>query len=92
MPTELPPARQRGKWPSEDRQSLRLWIIVSALWTVATLFRVSRVWVPVEGWQAIVGGPWLWLTLLLPPVMFGLIILAVRQVADHQGSFHIRGR
>ena len=73
----------------EHPSLLRLWLVVSALWTIATGIRVIRVWLPIEGWQGVFAGPWLWLELLLPPLMFGSIILAVRQVADNRRICHI---
>lgn len=55
----------------------RLWLIVSGLWAAATLLRAYRVWLPVEGWRAVITGPWLWIGLVLPPIMFAIAIFAV---------------
>jgi hypothetical protein len=59
-------------------------MLVSVLWTIATLLRIDRVWVPAVGWHRALGGPWLWITLIGPPLIFALIIGAVQKV--------IRGR
>jgi hypothetical protein len=93
MPSEVrEPEKQRDPPPRDDGFFLRLWLVVVALWTAATLLRVARLWVPVEGWHAAFRGLWLWLELVLPPAMFGLVILAVRQIAGNHGVFHLWGR
>ncbi len=51
-----------------------LWLVVTGLWTVATLLRVERVWVPRIGWWSIIHGPWLWVSLGVPPFLFAAII------------------
>jgi hypothetical protein len=56
-----------------------LWFLVTALWTTATLLRVHRVWVPLVGWHRIIAGPWLWISLLAPPLLFALVLAAVRR-------------
>jgi hypothetical protein len=80
---------RRRKWLGDDHYFLKLWTVVSLLWTAATLFRIVRVWVPIEGWRSVVSGPWLWLEVSLPPLMFGIVILAVRQLIKRQGSARI---
>jgi hypothetical protein len=72
------------KWSVDGRYFLKLWAVVTVFWTTATLFRVARVWVPVDGWKNIVGGPWLWLELGLPPLMLGIVAVAVCQLAKSQ--------
>lgn len=57
-----------------------LWIVASGLWTVATVLRVYRVWVPRLGWWKVVDGPWLWLGLILPPVMFACVLAAIHRI------------
>jgi hypothetical protein len=91
MPLEPTPPleREHRKSSSNDRYCFRLWAVVTALWTAATLLRVARVWVPIEGWRSVVGGPWLWLALLLPPLMFGIVIAAVCQLARSQRNFRV---
>jgi hypothetical protein len=74
----------RQRWSSNGRYFLRLWAVVTVLWTAATLFRIVRIWVPIEGWWRIVGGPWLWLELGLPPLIFGIVTVAVCQLAEKQ--------
>jgi len=54
-----------------------LWIVVSGLWTAATLLRIGRVWVPIEGWPGAIQGPWIWVSLTLPPAMFAAIAAAI---------------
>jgi hypothetical protein len=65
-----------------------LWIIVSGLWTVATLERVQRVWVQSFGWPAILGNPLTWVSLFMPPLMFAIILLAAKRIgaARHQAD------
>ena len=88
MPSEmLPSEEQPRRSPSKDHYFLKLWIIVSLLWTGATLLRAHRVWVPIEGWRAILLGPWLWLELALPPLMFGVVMLGVHQLSIKQRNF-----
>lgn len=78
---EIADDQGHGKRVRDGRLLGKLWIIVRALWICASLLRVDRVWVPVVGWPSIPRGPWFWLTLVLPPAMFGIIIL----VAQHAG-------
>ena len=61
-----------------------LWVLVSGLWTVAALLRIDRVWVPLIGWHRIIGGLWIWISLVAPPLIFALVIGAVEK--------RIRGR
>ena len=49
-----------------------LWVLVSILWTVATLLRISEVWAPLIGWHRIIEGPWLWFSLIAPPLIFAI--------------------
>ena len=86
------PERRSGRARGDNCFFLRLWLVVTLLWTGATLLRAERVWVPVEGWPAILRGSWLWVELTLPPLMLGAIILAVRQVASNPKVFHIWGQ
>jgi hypothetical protein len=37
-------------------------------------------WLPTEDWQAVVTGPWFWISLGLPPSMFAIILLAIRRI------------
>jgi hypothetical protein len=59
---------------------VRVWLVVTSLWAVATILRVSREWLPVEDWKAVVTGPWFWISLGLPPSMFAIILLAIRRI------------
>jgi len=59
------------------RGLVTLWVIVTALWTVATWLRVNRVWLPVMDWPEIWSSGFTWLSLLLPPAAFGAILFAV---------------
>ncbi|HXY98936.1 MAG TPA: hypothetical protein VEI03_02980 [Stellaceae bacterium] len=76
-----PAAREEDK-TGGDRvgRLLTLWIVASGLWTVATVLRVYRVWVPGVGWWKLVGGPWLWASLILPPVMFAVVLAAIHRI------------
>ncbi len=58
---------------------LKLWVVVSVIWTIATVLRMHRVWVPVLGWNGVLGSLYAWVTLLLPPWMFAIILLAVKR-------------
>jgi hypothetical protein len=84
MPPSAPEPEDPRPARRDDYYFLKLWLVVSALWTAATLLRVARLWGAVEGWSGILGGPWIWLELVLPPIMFGAVIFAVRQIADNQ--------
>jgi hypothetical protein len=57
-----------------------LWVWVSGLWTVATVLRIYRVWVPILGSRKVVDGPWLWFSLIIPPVMFAFVLAAIYQI------------
>jgi hypothetical protein len=63
---------------------LLLWVVMSALWMVATLLRIHRVWVPLVGWEGALAGPWMWISLILPPVMFAAILLAIWIMANRR--------
>jgi hypothetical protein len=67
-----------------------LWWLASTLWTIATLLRVHRVWVPLIGWHRIIAGPWLWISLLAPPLLFALMLGAVRRAAMSNSRAHRR--
>jgi hypothetical protein len=45
----------------------------------ATILRVSREWLPIEDWQAVVTGPWFWIQ-SRPPSMFAIILFAIRRI------------
>lgn len=63
-----------------NRPRLRtLWVLVSGLWTVATLLRINRVWVPLVGWHRVIEGPWMWTSLIAPPLIFALILAAIHK-------------
>ena len=63
------------------RSRLRtLWILVSGLWTIATLLRIHRVWVPLVGWHRVIEGPWIWIGLAIPPTIFALIVGAINRI------------
>lgn len=75
----------RAQRSVENWRYLKLWVIVSLLWAAATVLRAVRMWVPINGWAATLHSWLLWIELALPPLMFGLIILAVRQIrGDHR--------
>jgi hypothetical protein len=58
-----------------------LWAIVTALWTVATVLRIHRVWVPEMGWSTVLASVYTWISLLLPPWMFAIVLLGVTRLA-----------
>jgi hypothetical protein len=57
----------------------RLWALASGLWTVATLLRVAKVWAPLVGWRGIVERPMIWISLIVPPLLFALIVGAIQK-------------
>jgi hypothetical protein len=59
---------------------LVLWVLTSGLWTVATILRVYRVWVPAVGLGRAIEGPWLWVSLILPPLMFAAILAVIHLI------------
>ena len=59
---------------------LALWVLVSGLWTVATILRFYRVWVPAVGWRRAIEGPWLWVGLILPPLMFAAMLAVIHRI------------
>lgn len=59
---------------------LRLWILLSGFWTVATLLRVDRVWVPLIGWRRVLEGPWIWISLIVPPLMFAVPLIVLHML------------
>jgi len=54
--------------------------VVTGLWTLATLLRVERVWVTVVDWRGVFAGHWIWISLLLPPTMFAVVLRAIYQL------------
>ena len=58
-----------------------VWIVVTGLWTVATILRMNRIWVPVLGWHGVFANVYTWISLLLPPLIFAVILLAVKRIA-----------
>jgi hypothetical protein len=75
----------RAQRSVEHWRYFKLWVIVSLLWAAATVLRAVRMWVPIDGWTATLQSWLLWIELALPPLMFGSIILAVRQIrSDHR--------
>jgi hypothetical protein len=73
---------QRARQAQDRRRLLTLWIIVTALWTAATLLRIQRVWVPHASWDHLLHEPWLWLSLGAPPVIFALLFIYVQQAIE----------
>jgi hypothetical protein len=81
VPTEreIEGAPERAR-PVRRHRLVALWFVVSAFWTAATILRVDEAWVPILGWWRILDGPWLWLTLILPPLMFAAILAAIHLI------------
>jgi hypothetical protein len=70
-------ASERRVKDSPGRGLFRLWVVVTILWSCATLLRVHRVWTAGVGWQRMT------LTLItfaLPPLMFAIVLTAVREL------------
>lgn len=79
----MPPAavtESGGRAARPPHRLVSLWVVVTALWTAATLLRVDRVWVPGTGWEHVLHGSWLWLSLGSPPLLFALVLAYVHQV------------
>jgi hypothetical protein len=57
-----------------------VWIMVTGLWTAATILRMNRVWVPVLGWHGVLENIYTWVSLLLPPWIFAVVLLAVKRI------------
>jgi len=70
----------RDKLGQDTRRLVMLWIVVTGLWTAATLLRVNRIWAPGTGWAHILSEPWIWLSLGVPPAVFALLLFYLRQV------------
>jgi hypothetical protein len=62
-----------------------LWVIVTTLWTVASVLRIQRTWVPGTAWPVILGDVYTWVSLFLPPLLFAIILLAVKRIAAAGG-------
>jgi hypothetical protein len=79
-----PPAEeeQRARQVQDRRRLLTLWVVVTALWTAATLLRIERVWVPRAGWDHVLRQPWLWLSLSAPPLIFALLFIYVHHAIE----------
>ena len=60
---------------------ITLWLIVSCLWTVATVLRMWRTW---GGWPEVLSSPMSWVSVLLPPLIFALVLFAMSRIADPQ--------
>jgi len=73
--------RRSGRSPN----FITLWIIVSGLWIVATWLRIQRVWVPGLGWPALLDSPFTWISLLIPPLVFAIVLVAMSQIAARSG-------
>jgi hypothetical protein len=64
-----------------------LWGVVTVLWTISTVLRINRTWVPVMGWHAVIGSVYTWISLFLPPWMFAIVMLALKRLASgRQGA------
>ena len=63
--------------PPRRFRPVRLWLIVTALWTAATLDRLGWPTVSSPTEQAPGHGGLIWILLVLPPVMFAVMIRAI---------------
>ena len=67
-----------GSRPPPPRfRPVRLWLIVTALWTAATLDRLGWPSVPSSTDPAPTHRGLIWILLILPPVMFAVMIRAI---------------
>jgi hypothetical protein len=57
-----------------------VWMIVTVLWTTATVWRMRHLWVPTTGWASLMPNELAWISLLVPPVMFAIVLAAVRRL------------
>jgi hypothetical protein len=80
--SEGPDARPPG---AQGPNLVVLWVVVTGLWTAATIFRMQRAWAPVMAWHTIFGSAYTWVTLFVPSGMFAIILLAVRRLAMPRG-------
>lgn len=70
----------RAKLAEDTRRLVMLWVVVSGLWTTATLLRIGRVWMRGGQWDRILHEPWLWISLGVPPLVFALLLIYLRQI------------
>ncbi len=66
------------------RRLWTLWIVVSGLWTLATLLRVKHLWLPRMGWHDILMRPFFWISLLAPPAHFAIVIGAIHRMTANR--------
>ena len=64
---------ERGR----DPNFVTLWLIVSGLWTVAAWLRMQRTW----SGPALLENPYTWVSLLLPPLVFALLLIGISRIA-----------
>jgi hypothetical protein len=62
-----------------------LWIVVSGLWVVATWLRIQRFWVPGLGWSAVLDSTFTWVSLLIPPLVFAIVLAGMSRIAARSG-------
>jgi hypothetical protein len=77
------PLRRRPAAPMLGGRSpnfVALWFIVSGLWTVATVCRIQRTWC---GLPSALSSRFTWVSLVLPPLLFALVLLAMSRIADN---------
>lgn len=71
--------------PGHSPNFVALWLVVSILWTVATILRMQRTWPPGRGWVATVSDAFTWISLLAPPLIFALVLFAMSRVTRRLG-------
>jgi hypothetical protein len=91
VPAFAGPGPSNAATTSEDHSPrgpnfITLWVIVSGLWSVATSLRILRVWVPQAGWPAVISSAFTWAGLLLPPLVFAIILIAMSRIAAGRHS------
>lgn len=72
MPSDAAPRAGRSRL-----SLVRLWIVVSALWSLATPFGLGRSDALRLGWDAVLRDGATWVALLLPPAFLAAILAAI---------------
>jgi hypothetical protein len=59
---------------------LTLWAVMTGVWAVATVLRNQRVGQLLLGWRGELDDSGIWMSLILPPTMFAVVLLAIHFV------------
>jgi hypothetical protein len=77
-----PVARRMVRRQERSVNFVILWIVVSGLWTLATVLRMRRTWLPWHGWPEVLNSGFAWASLFLPPMVFAVVLLGMSRVAS----------